>query len=85
MRGAMPPFPQYVFMAWCSVKAEGQLNLLLPLLLLLLLLLLLIIIIIIIMPTKRELKSMKASHWSNHNKVTCLSIYRTVYYRVTFL
>jgi hypothetical protein len=27
MRGAIPPFPQYVFMAWCSVKAQGQLTL----------------------------------------------------------
>jgi hypothetical protein len=26
MRGAIPPLPQYVFMAWCSVKeAQGQL------------------------------------------------------------
>jgi len=24
MRGAIPPFPQYVFMAWCSVKAQGN-------------------------------------------------------------
>jgi hypothetical protein len=28
MSGAIPPFPQYVFMAWCSVKAQGQLYLL---------------------------------------------------------
>jgi hypothetical protein len=27
MSGAMPPFPQYAFMAWCSVKAQGQLYL----------------------------------------------------------
>jgi hypothetical protein len=27
MRGAMPPLPQYAFMAWCSVKAQGQLYL----------------------------------------------------------
>jgi len=27
MRGAMPPLPKYAFMAWCSVKAEGQLYL----------------------------------------------------------
>jgi hypothetical protein len=25
MRGAIPPLPQYAFMAWCSVNAEGQL------------------------------------------------------------
>jgi hypothetical protein len=25
MRGAIPPFPQYAFMAWCWVKAWGQL------------------------------------------------------------
>jgi hypothetical protein len=25
MRGGIPPLPQYAFMAWCSVKAEGQL------------------------------------------------------------
>jgi hypothetical protein len=25
MSGAIPPFPQYAFMAWCSVKAQGQL------------------------------------------------------------
>jgi hypothetical protein len=25
--GAIPPFPQYAFMAWCSVKAQGQLYL----------------------------------------------------------
>jgi hypothetical protein len=25
MRGAIPPLPQYVFMAWCSVEAQGQL------------------------------------------------------------
>jgi hypothetical protein len=27
MRGAIPPLPQYAFMAWCSVKekAQGQL------------------------------------------------------------
>jgi len=28
MRGAIPPLPQYAFMAWCSVKARGQLYLL---------------------------------------------------------
>jgi len=22
---AMPPLPQYAFMVWCSVKAQGQL------------------------------------------------------------
>jgi hypothetical protein len=27
MRGAMTPLPQYAFMAWCSVKAQGQLYL----------------------------------------------------------
>jgi hypothetical protein len=25
MGGAMPPLPQYAFIAWCSVKAQGQL------------------------------------------------------------
>jgi hypothetical protein len=25
--GAIPPFPQHAFMAWCSVKAQGQLYL----------------------------------------------------------
>jgi len=25
MRGATPLVPQYAFMAWCSVKAQGQL------------------------------------------------------------
>jgi hypothetical protein len=25
MRGAISPLPQYAFMAWCSVKAQGQL------------------------------------------------------------
>jgi hypothetical protein len=29
MSGAVPPLPQYAFMAWCSVKAQGQLYLLL--------------------------------------------------------
>jgi len=24
MRGAKLPLPQYVFMAWCSVKAQGH-------------------------------------------------------------
>jgi hypothetical protein len=30
MHGAIPPFPQYAFMAWCSVKkkAQGQITLL---------------------------------------------------------
>jgi hypothetical protein len=28
MRGAIPPLLQYVFMAWCSVNAQGQLYLL---------------------------------------------------------
>jgi hypothetical protein len=28
MNGAIPPLPQYAFMAWCSVKALGQLYLL---------------------------------------------------------
>jgi len=28
MRGAIPPLPRYAFMAWCSVKAQGQLYLL---------------------------------------------------------
>jgi hypothetical protein len=28
MRGAIPPLPPYTFMAWCSVKAQGQLYLL---------------------------------------------------------
>jgi len=27
MSGAVPPLPQYAFMAWCSVKAQGQLYL----------------------------------------------------------
>jgi hypothetical protein len=27
MGGAIPPLPQYAFMAWCSVKARGQLYL----------------------------------------------------------
>jgi len=27
MSGAMPPLPQYAFMAWCSVKAQGQIGL----------------------------------------------------------
>jgi hypothetical protein len=27
MSGAIPPFPQYAFMAWCLVKAQGQLYL----------------------------------------------------------
>jgi hypothetical protein len=28
MSGAISPLPQYAFMAWCSVKAQGQLYLL---------------------------------------------------------
>jgi hypothetical protein len=24
MSGAIPPLPQYAFMAWCLVKAQGQ-------------------------------------------------------------
>jgi hypothetical protein len=27
MSGAIPPFPEYAFMAWCSIKAQGQLYL----------------------------------------------------------
>jgi hypothetical protein len=27
MSGAIPPLPQYAFMAWCSAKAQGQLYL----------------------------------------------------------
>jgi hypothetical protein len=27
MSGAIPPLPQYAFIAWCSVKAQGQLYL----------------------------------------------------------
>jgi hypothetical protein len=27
MSGAIPPFPQYAFMAWCLVKAQKQLYL----------------------------------------------------------
>jgi hypothetical protein len=27
MNGAIPPFPQYIFIAWCSVKAQGLLYL----------------------------------------------------------
>jgi hypothetical protein len=27
MHGSILPLPQYVFMAWCSVKAQGQLYL----------------------------------------------------------
>jgi len=27
MRGAVPPLLQYAIMAWCSVKAEGQIYL----------------------------------------------------------
>jgi hypothetical protein len=27
MIGAIPPLSQYAFMAWCSVKAQGQLYL----------------------------------------------------------
>jgi hypothetical protein len=26
MSGTVPTFPQYAFMAWCSVKAKGQIN-----------------------------------------------------------
>jgi hypothetical protein len=29
MSGAIPPLPQYASMAWCSVKEQGQLYLLL--------------------------------------------------------
>jgi hypothetical protein len=29
MSGAIPPFPQYAVMVWCSVKGQGQLDLLL--------------------------------------------------------
>jgi hypothetical protein len=29
MSGAIPPLPQYAFMVWCSVKAQGQLLLML--------------------------------------------------------
>jgi hypothetical protein len=32
MRGAIPPFPQYAFMAWCLVEVQGQLYLYLSLL-----------------------------------------------------
>jgi hypothetical protein len=28
MRIAIPPLPQYAFLVWCSVKAQGQLYLL---------------------------------------------------------
>jgi hypothetical protein len=28
MSGAIPPFPQYALMVWCSVEAQGQLYLL---------------------------------------------------------
>jgi hypothetical protein len=31
MGGAIPPFPQYAFMAWCLVKVQGQIYLFLPL------------------------------------------------------
>jgi len=27
MSGAIPPLPQYTYMAWCSAKAQGQLYL----------------------------------------------------------
>jgi len=30
MRRAIPPLPQYAFMAWCSVKAQRQVYLYLP-------------------------------------------------------
>jgi hypothetical protein len=33
MRGAIPPLPQYAFMVWCSVEAQGQFYLYLYLLL----------------------------------------------------
>jgi hypothetical protein len=26
MNGAIPPLPQYAFMAWCLVTAQGQLH-----------------------------------------------------------
>jgi hypothetical protein len=26
MSGAIPALPQYVFMAWCSVEAQGQIS-----------------------------------------------------------
>jgi hypothetical protein len=32
MSGAIPPLPQYAFMAWCLVKAQGKLYLYLVLL-----------------------------------------------------
>jgi hypothetical protein len=31
MRGAIPPLPQYSFMAWCSVKIQGHLYFFFPL------------------------------------------------------
>jgi len=31
MCGAIPSHPQYAFTAWCSLKAQGQLYLTLPL------------------------------------------------------
>jgi hypothetical protein len=30
MYGSVPLLPQYAFVAWCSVKAQAQLNLTLP-------------------------------------------------------
>jgi hypothetical protein len=47
MSGAILQLPQYASMAWCSVKAQGQIYLyILPLLLLLLLLLLLVVVVV---------------------------------------
>jgi hypothetical protein len=49
MSGAVPPLPQYAFMAWCSVKkAQGQLYLYLALIIII------IIIIIIIKPSELQ-------------------------------
>jgi len=31
MRGDIPPLPEHAFMAWCSIKAQGEIYLLLSL------------------------------------------------------
>jgi hypothetical protein len=45
MREAVPPLPQYAFMAWCSVKAQGQLYILsLPV----------VVVVVVVVTSKKE-------------------------------
>jgi flagellar basal body-associated protein FliL len=64
MSGAIPPFPQYALMAWCSVKAQGLNHIII---------IIIIIIIVIVTAVRRE-----SEFWLGNLTESAHQGYRTV-------